>query len=90
MSLHPHFPAPVPADTVAAARAAFRRGNAYLQLRDSLGPLITDRDLLALYSHEGSSVLSPGALATVTLLQYAEDLTDIQAADAVRSRISPT
>jgi len=87
MSLHPHLPAPVPAETVAAARAAFRRGNAYLQLRDSLGPLITDRDLLALYSHEGRSVLSPGALATVTLLQYAEDLTDIQAADAVRSRI---
>lgn len=87
MSLHPHLPAPVPADTAATARAAFRRGNAYMQLRDTLGPLITDRALLALYSHEGRPVLSPGTLATVTVLQYAEGLSDAQAAEAVRSRI---
>lgn len=87
MSVHPHQPAPVPADTAATARAAFRRGNAYLQLRDTLGSLITDRDLLALYSHEGRPVLSPGTLAMVTLLQYAEGLSDAQAAEAVRSRI---
>lgn len=87
MSLHPLRPTPVPAETAAAARAAFRRGNPYLQLRDTLGPLITDRDLLALYSHEGRPVLSPGSLVTVTLLQYAEGLSDAQAADAVRSRI---
>jgi transposase len=87
MTLHPHQPPAVPADTARAARAAFRRGNPYLLLRDQLGPLFTNREFLALYAHQGPPALSPVCLATVCLLQYAEDLSDRQAADAVRSRI---
>lgn len=86
MSLH-STSRPVPADTAAAARPAFRRDNAYVHLRDTLGSLITDRDRLTLYCHEGHPMLSPGTLATVTLLQYAEGLSDAQAAQAIRSRI---
>src|SRR5205807_6600703 len=87
MSLPPRRPSAVPADTAAVARAAFRRGNPYLQVRDTLGPLFADADFYARYAHEGQPALSPACLALVTLLQYAEGLADRQAADAVRSRI---
>jgi transposase len=87
MSLPPRRPPAVPADTAAVARAAFRRGNPYLQVRDTLGPLFADADFYALYAHEGQPALSPACLALVTLLQYAEGLADRHAADAVRSRI---
>lgn len=87
MSVHPHLPTPVPADTQEAARAAFRRGNPYVALRDALGPLVRDADLMDLYSQQGRPVLSPGMLATVMLLQFAEGMSDAEAAEAVRSRI---
>ena len=35
----------------------------------------------------GQSALSPGLLALVSVMQFAEGLTDRQAAEAVRSRI---
>jgi len=76
MSVHAHLPNPVPAETAAVARAAFRRGNLYLALRDHLGPLVSDADLRDLYDHQGRPVLSPGSLATVVMLQYAEGLSD--------------
>lgn len=78
---------PVPAETARVARRVFRRGNPYLTLRDALGPLFDDGDFAPLYGHAGHPALSPAHLALVTLLQYAEDLTDQQAADAVRSRL---
>jgi transposase len=87
MSVHPQSPAPVPADTAAAARAAFRRGNPYVAIRDRFGSLFRDTDLLSLYGHAGGPALSPACLATVTLLQYAEGLSDEQAAEMVRSRL---
>lgn len=77
----------VPAETVRVARAAFPKGNPYLTLRDELGPLYDDRDFAGLFSELGQSGVAPGQLATVTALQYAEGLTDRQAAEAARSRI---
>jgi hypothetical protein len=71
MSLHPHRRFTVPEDTVRAARQAFRRGNPYVRLRDALGPLFADSEFLALYAHQGQPALSPGCLATVSVLQYA-------------------
>jgi transposase len=87
MSVHPQPPTAVPADTAAAARAAFRRGNPYVAIRDRFGALFTDTELLSIYGHAGAPAYSPARLATVTLLQYAEGLSDAQAADAARSRI---
>lgn len=87
MSIHPRPLPPVPAATARVARAAFRKGNPYLRLRDHLGPLFADTDFLSIYGHAGSPATSPARLALVTLLQYMEDLTDQQAADAVRSRV---
>jgi transposase len=87
MSLHPHPLPPVPADTAAIARRVFRKGNIYLTLRDQLGPLFDDTDFLPIYGHAGPSATSPALLSLVTIMQYMEQLTDEQAADAVRSRL---
>ena len=85
LRVHPHIE--VPAETARIARAAFPKGNPYLSLRDELGSLYDDRDFARLFSELGQPGVAPSQLATVTVLQYAEGLTDRQAADAVRSRI---
>ena len=88
MSLHPQDFSVVPEETVRVARAAFPRGNPYITLRDELGVIYEDRIFAPLFqSTRGRPAESPGCLALVTALQFAEDLTDRQAADAVRGRI---
>jgi transposase len=87
MSLHPHPAPPVPAETARVARAAFRRGHPYLKLRDECGTFFQDEAFAALFSPVGPPALAPWRLALVTLLQYAEGLSDEQAAEAVRGRI---
>ncbi|MBC6478258.1 MAG: transposase [Hormoscilla sp. GM7CHS1pb] len=54
---------------------------------EQLGQLYTDNDFESLYPRCGQSAMSPAKLALVTVMQFAEGLTDRQAADAVRSRI---
>jgi len=88
MSLRPQPPLPpVPDDTARVARAAFRRGNPYLVLRDRLGAVFDDAGFADLYPKLGQPAYAPWRLALVTLLQFREDLSDRQAADAVRARI---
>jgi transposase len=58
-----------------------------MRLRDPLGVIFSDEAFAALFPRRGQPALSPWRLALVTLMQYAEDLSDRQAADAVRSRI---
>jgi transposase len=87
MSLHPSPLTPVPEETARVARAAFRRGNPYLSLRDEFGPLFADEQFAGLFPPRGQPAEAPWRLAVVTLLQFAEDLSDRQAAEAVRSRI---
>jgi transposase len=87
MSLHPQSIGPVPEDTVRVARAAFPRGNPYLRLRDELGTLFSDQDFASLFPTRGQPAEAPWRLLLVSLLQYAENLSDHQAAEAVRSRI---
>src|SRR4051794_33954182 len=77
----------VPELTARVARAAFPKGNPYLRLRDELGPVFRDGDFADLYPRRGQPALPPWKLALVTVLQFAEDLSDRQAADAVRGRI---
>ena len=87
MSL-PSQPLPsVPDDTVRIARAAFRRGNPYVLLRDRLGAVFADADFADLYPKLGQPAYAPWRLALVTLMQFREGLSDRQAADAVRGRI---
>jgi transposase len=87
MSLKPTPIEPVPEQTAQIARAAFPTGNAYLKLRDELGTLYGDEDFAQLFPRRGQSALPPWRLALVTILQFRENLSDRQAAQAVRARI---
>jgi transposase len=69
------------------ARAAFPKGNPWLLLRDQLGAIYQDQAFASLFAVVGQPAIAPWRLALVTLLQFAEGLTDRQAADAVRSRL---
>ncbi len=87
MSLRPTPSGTVPESTVVVARAVFRRGSPYRRLRDALGPIFMDQQFVALFPSHGQPAEAPWRLALVTLLQFAENLSDRRAADAVRSRI---
>jgi transposase len=87
MSLKPSPIQPVPEETARVARAAFRKGNPLLRLRDELGALFADADFTDLFPRLGQPGLPPWRLALVTILQFRENLPDRQAAEAVRARI---
>ncbi|WP_445527979.1 transposase [Streptomyces cyslabdanicus] len=55
-------------------------------IRDRLDVLFEDEEFAGLYPSDGRPGLSPGQLALVSLLQFAENLSDRAAADAVRTR----
>jgi transposase len=78
---------PIPPETARVARAAFPKGNRYLRVADELDTLFTDDAFLALFPGHGQPALPPWRLALATILQFAEGLSDRQAAHAVRSRI---
>jgi transposase len=77
----------VPEQTVAVARAAFPKGTLAMRVRDELPGLFADAEFASAFGVRGKPGISPGQLAMVTVLQFAENLTDRQAADAVRGRI---
>lgn len=85
------LPAPrepgIPEETVRVARAAFPRGKPYMAMRDALGPIYADPQFAALFPHDGQPAESPAQLALVTIMQFAEGLSDRPAAEAVRGRI---
>lgn len=87
MSLRPQPIGPVPEETARVARAAFPKGNAFMQMRDELGVLWEDEDFAELFPTRGQPALAPWRLALVTVMQFAENLPDRRAAEAVRARI---
>jgi transposase len=87
MSVKPDPIPPIPEQTRMVAEAAFPKRNIYMQMRDELGSLYTDELFVELYSAEGQPGWSPWRLALVTVMQFAENLSDRQAADAVRARL---
>ncbi|MFF3459026.1 transposase [Streptomyces sp. NPDC002730] len=56
-------------------------------VRDRLDVLFEDEEFADLYPADGRPGFSPGQLALVSVLQFAEDLSDRAAAQAVRTRI---
>ncbi|MFB3106643.1 MAG: transposase, partial [Pseudomonadales bacterium] len=58
-----------------------------MKMRDELGTIYHDELFAQLYPGRGRPVQAPWRLALVTVMQFAENLTDRQAADAVRARI---
>ncbi|MFC8270338.1 IS1182 family transposase [Streptomyces cinereoruber] len=87
MSLHARKIGEVPEETARVARAAFPKGSLAMRIRDELGELFTDADFAGLYPSRGKPAWSPGRLALVSVMQFAEGLSDRQAADAVRGRL---
>jgi transposase len=87
MSMRPRPNHAVPAMTAQVARAAFPKGCLPIRIRDELGELFDDGQFVGLFAVRGRPALSPARLALVSVLQFAEGLSDRQAADAVRSRI---
>jgi transposase len=77
----------VPEETVEVARAAFPKGNIYMRLRDEFSSFYEDDDFAALFPAVGQPGENPWRLAMVLVMQFMENLTDRQAADAVRGRI---
>jgi transposase len=87
MSLHPMPIGEIPTETARVAKAAFPRGTLVMRFREEFADLFEDADFRALYSSRGQPGLAPWRLALVTVLQFLEQLSDRQAADAVRARI---
>jgi transposase len=87
MSLQPQSGYEVPQETARVAQAVFPKGNGYMELFDTVGNLYEDGGFTDLYPNNGQPAISPVRLSLVLILQFAEGLSDRQAAEAVRSRI---
>jgi len=87
MSMRPGPWPDVPALTAQVADAAFPGGSLAIRIRDELGAWCPDEAFAGVYGIRGAPGISPAQLAVVTALQFAGNLTDRQAADAVRGRI---
>ena len=87
MSLQPQEIPPVPEETRRVAQAAFPRGNSTCACVMNSGLSMTISSLPPSSRPVGSQPRRLGASRSTTVLQFAEGLSDRQAADAVRSRI---
>ena len=87
MSVRPRLGVEVPELTARVARASNPAGTTAMWVRDRLDGLWTDEDFAGWYPRDGRPGLSP-QLATVSVLQFLLDLSDRDAAEAVRCRIN--
>jgi transposase len=77
----------VPAETARVAWAARPKGTPAMLMRDRLRDLFVGGDFVGWFPTDGRRGVPPARLALVSVLQYAENLTDRQAARAVACRI---
>jgi transposase len=87
MTMWPRSSRAIPTMTAQVARAAFPKGCLAIRVRDALGEVFEDAQFAELFAVRGRPAVSPARLALVSVLQFAEGLSDRQAADAVRARI---
>lgn len=88
MTLQPQGYWQIPSETARVAQAALGKDNVYMTIYQHLGQLYQDQDFQELYPARcGKLAFSPAKLALITLMQFAEGLSDRQAALAVKSRI---
>ena len=85
--LRPQSSPIVPDETRRIARAAFPKGTPCLHIADALGPVYQDSQFAALFPSHGQPAAAPGRLALAVVLQFVENLSDREAADAIRGRI---
>jgi transposase len=87
MSIRPRLGVEVPELTARVARASNPGGTTAMWVRDRLDGLWDDEDFAGWYPRDGRPGISPAQLATVSVLQFLLDLSDRDAAEAVRCRI---
>jgi len=87
MCIQPRAGALIPETTVRVARACNPRGTVAMTIRDRLEGLWSDEDFAEWYPRDGRPGLSPAQLAIASVLQFLLELSDRQAAEAVRCRI---
>lgn len=78
------FPS-IPASTVRAARALYGQGNLYLRLGDRLNHLASKFDSERNFTHLRRD--KTALLALLTIIQYAEKLTDAELAESIEQRM---
>jgi transposase len=84
----PTFEIPsVPRETLRAARAVFSRKNFYILVGEQLGAMLEDIEKEKLSVLCESSRPDGEILPLITFFQFVEGLTDLQAMDALRTRI---
>lgn len=88
MSMRPRAIPDIPEETVRVAEAAFPQGNVFMQMRDEWDGIYTDEQFADVYPADGQPALAPWRLALVTVMQFVDNLSDRQAAEAVRDRIA--
>jgi transposase len=88
MSMQPRPWPDVPELTARMARASSPKGNLAMRVREELGEVYADARFAAAFGVRGRPGISPGQLMMASVLQFSENLTDRQAAEAVRDRIT--
>src|SRR5260370_17609791 len=88
MSVQPRPWPDVPELTARMARSSSGKGNLAMRIRDELGEVYADARFAAAFGGRGRPRISPGQLMMASVLQFSENLTDRQAADAVRDRMT--
>jgi transposase len=88
MSMQPRPWPEVPGLTAKVARSSFPKGNLAMRIREELGEVYADARFAAAFGVRGRPGISPGQLMMASVLQFTGNLTDRQAADAVRDRVS--
>jgi transposase len=88
MLVHPQNIPDIPRQTVEVARACFPHGNIYMKIRDTLGSVFDLEVFTGLFPDSGQPAYAPWRLALVCIMQFIENLSDRQAADAVRGNIA--
>ena len=87
MSGHSEAIPAIPRDTFRAAKAIFGGNNFYILVGERLESILQGLSLDFAALRDGVPALRGILLAFITLFQFVEGLTDIQAIDAVRTRI---
>ena len=64
MSLYQQAFCPVPQETVRVARAAYPKGNLYMEVRDELGTMYDDENFAHLFAH--CAISTPSASSRLT------------------------
>jgi transposase len=88
MSMQPQPWPDVPELTARMARASSPKGNLAMRIREELGEVYADARFAAAFGARGRPGISPGQLMMASVLQFSENLTDRQAAEAVRDRMT--